>query len=249
MNANKNFIVNTVRSPEDIRDWKAESIYKITSVPKSFSLISDLQPIRNQGSQGTCAAQTAACMKEWQEKKDILLNEYMSPQFVYNNRENQDSEGMYGRDVMKILQNIGICKEYNYKYGKIQKPDEIDKNIYQNAKNYIISSYAKVDTIDGLKKALVVNGPCYISVPVYNYSVIMWKPINLDEKQKGGHAMTVVGYDKNGFIIRNSWGKNWGDKGYCIFPYSDWGIQWEVWTTIDAKSFASPKKKKRFFIC
>jgi hypothetical protein len=37
----------------------------------------------------------------------------------------------------------------------------------------------------------------------------------------GWHAMLCVGYsdpDKV-FIIRNSWGKDWGDKGYCYIPY------------------------------
>ena len=237
------FIVNIVRSPEDERDWKAESIYKATSLPKTFSLVSELQPIRHQGSQGTCAAQTAACMKEWQEKKDINFEGYMSPQFIYNNRQNQDSEGMYGRDVMKILSKIGCCSEKDYRYGLIENPKHIDSTIFKKAKNHTISNYAKVDTIQGLKNALIKNGPCYIAVPVYDHSDTMWKCKNTEDKQQGGHAMTIVGYDKKGFIIRNSWGKNWGNKGYCIFPYEDWGSQWEVWTTIDDKSFEIPQKK------
>jgi C1A family cysteine protease len=29
-----------------------------------------------------------------------------------------------------------------------------------------------------------------------------------------GHAVTIVGYDENGFLIKNSWGEQWGEKGY-----------------------------------
>jgi hypothetical protein len=33
----------------------------------------------------------------------------------------------------------------------------------------------------------------------------------------GGHAMLIVGYDlaKKHFVVRNSWGDDWGDGGYC----------------------------------
>jgi C1A family cysteine protease len=30
-----------------------------------------------------------------------------------------------------------------------------------------------------------------------------------------GHAVALVGYTKNHFIVRNSWGTNWGDKGFA----------------------------------
>ncbi len=31
----------------------------------------------------------------------------------------------------------------------------------------------------------------------------------------GGHAVCLVGYDKDSFIVRNSWGQDWGDKGFA----------------------------------
>ena len=37
----------------------------------------------------------------------------------------------------------------------------------------------------------------------------------------GGHAIVIVGYDeeKRLFTFRNSWGEDWGDKGYGYLPY------------------------------
>jgi C1A family cysteine protease len=41
------------------------------------------------------------------------------------------------------------------------------------------------------------------------------------EKAMGGHAVVGVGYDDKTkrFIVRNSWGENWGKKGYFTMPY------------------------------
>jgi len=41
------------------------------------------------------------------------------------------------------------------------------------------------------------------------------------ERMLGGHAIVLVGYDneKKLFIFRNSWGEQWGDKGYGYLPF------------------------------
>ena len=36
----------------------------------------------------------------------------------------------------------------------------------------------------------------------------------------GRHAMLIVGYTGNFFIVKNSWGADWGDQGYCYIPKS-----------------------------
>jgi hypothetical protein len=38
----------------------------------------------------------------------------------------------------------------------------------------------------------------------------------------GGHAFIILGYDETGFIIQNSWGKEWGTGGQAVLTYQDW---------------------------
>jgi len=233
-----NYICNVNKSPDDLRDY----IYignNDNYIPDILDYRKELNPIRNQGKQGTCYAQSVSCVKEWQEKKDYGLNEYLSPQFFYNCRSNKydnntdNDYGMYGRDVMKLMKNIGICSENRYPYGLIEHKNNISKNAYEEAKCHLIKGYAKITTIINLKKNLFENGPCLIAFPVFNYGKEFWIK---NGPNRGGHAVTVVGYNSYGFIIRNSWGLNWGDNGYSIYKYSDWGCHLEIWTTIDEKT-------------
>jgi hypothetical protein len=39
------------------------------------------------------------------------------------------------------------------------------------------------------------------------------------ETEYGGHAVTIAGYDAIGFIVKNSWGEEWGSGGYCRISY------------------------------
>ncbi|HSF51162.1 MAG TPA: C1 family peptidase [Nitrososphaeraceae archaeon] len=38
----------------------------------------------------------------------------------------------------------------------------------------------------------------------------LYKP----ETTRGGHAVALVGYTPDRFIVRNSWGEGWGEGGY-----------------------------------
>ncbi|KAF9263038.1 cysteine proteinase, partial [Marasmius fiardii PR-910] len=48
----------------------------------------------------------------------------------------------------------------------------------------------------------------------------------------GGHALLVVGYihEEKVFIVRNSWGENWGEKGYFYMPYGWLKYAYDLWT-------------------
>ncbi len=97
------------------------------------------------------------------------------------------------------------------------------------AKKHIINRYCKLsidDELTELKYALSKGMPFVFGmmVPKSFYltasSGVMPMP-SPDEARLGGHALLAVGYDDNKqvFIVRNSWGKEFGDEGYCYIPY------------------------------
>merc|ERR1712023_266794 len=68
-----------------------------------------------------------------------------------------------------------------------------------------------------------------------------------DEKVLGGHAVMACGFDdeKQAVLVRNSWGKSWGEEGYFWMPYefiSNRDLADDFWMveTIDAEKQAPP---------
>ena len=74
----------------------------------------------------------------------------------------------------------------------------------------------------------------------------LWRPNNND-KEVGGHAITVVGYDDykfgGAFRIMNSWGADYGDDGFIWIKYSDFEIVANEAYAIYPKLFKADKEE------
>ena len=54
-------------------------------------------------------------------------------------------------------------------------------------------------------------------------------PEDYNDDKLGGHMILILGWNETGFIIQNSWGKDWGNEGCGILPYEyrideAWGV-------------------------
>jgi hypothetical protein len=47
-------------------------------------------------------------------------------------------------------------------------------------------------------------------------------PVEGGHARHPGHAFAIVGYNRMGFLVQNSWGTDWGSHGYAILSYDDW---------------------------
>jgi len=251
----KTKICKVTPSPHDTRDWQYEGL-TMTSIkfPTKF-MTKHLRPVKDQGIRGTCVAMALSCTKEYQETIDNpeLYNELFSPNSVYFYRE--VPFGMYCRNAMKILKEKGMCREPLFPYSKTIEPKAIPPLAVKEASYYTIKSYAKVETIDGAKSALLNYGPLLIAFPYYNNGKAeFWKKPTIDAPINGGHAVAIVGWDETGFILRNSWGEKWNGNGHVIYPYGEWGSHWEIWSCIDLETtylpdLGSPNIFKRLLCC
>ena len=94
--------------------------------------------------------------------------------------------------------------------------------------NYGFKKYAMIGSEVVAKDAILANGPLMVALNVHSESNEFWK----GDSYLGGHAVSFVGWNKNGFKLRNSWGCDYGDCGYWTFPYEDFGKILEAWVLL-----------------
>jgi C1A family cysteine protease len=110
------------------------------------------------------------------------------------------------------------------------------KAAFDAAKSYRVSqTLYEADSVHAMRKALSDGHPVALAVMLcQSFCTKEVKatgrvpmPKLPSEKFVGGHAMTAVGYDnaQRVFIIRNSWGPDWGDHGYCYIPYDYFNLK------------------------
>lgn len=221
--------------PEDSRDHLFQPDTSI-QLPLSADLRPHAREIENQGNTGSCVANATVSALE------ILLDKYsvykdLSRLFLYyelrrphENLHGKD-KGSYTREGFKVPSKLGICKEdcWDFDVSKVNnKPKE---DCYEEALNRKVHHYMRISSVDkvnSMKSALSNGLPILIGMPLSRDFYSIRGPLKdhdykgYDPKTSvGGHAMCVVGYDDdlNGFIVENSWGKNWGDNGFCLISY------------------------------
>lgn len=150
----------------------------------------------------------------------------------YNGRkiagmQNEDG-GMIPAHATAGVMAYGVCEDRLWPNQREHVNDEPPKNCYDQAKALGVQ-YARLDANNDAAKASIVNKiPVIIGwgMPKGYYDAVgsngKMPDSGFDDQPHEGHSMLCVGYDDNArhWIVRNSWGANWGDRGYCYIPYA-----------------------------
>lgn len=188
-------------------------------------------PIEDQGILGSCTGQAIAGAIELLNNRGGKPND-VSRLFIYYFERvilgtvNYDS-GAYIRSGIKATSIYGASLESLWPYiiSKYNvRPDDVA--IADGEKRKVVR-YERILDHDGCLDALNNGYPIAIGFYVYPnfYKMgndnIMPIPNSAIEMPLGGHAVLLVGYDIESelYIARNSWGVEWGDKGYFYMPF------------------------------
>ena len=171
--------------------------------------------------------------------------------------------GAYLRTTIGAMVLFGVPPEDYWPYADEEKKfdKEPPAFCYAFAQNYQTIKYYRHDPpetpantiLNRVKTYLASGHPAMFGFTVYNSIEQAEKTGKIPfpssrEKIEGGHAVAVVGYDDSikinntygqkettgALLIRNSWGKGWGEEGYGWLPY-DYilkGLAEDFWSVI-----------------
>jgi len=195
--------------------------------------------LRNQGGCGSCYAMAAISSLEsrFRVATENRFKTSLSSQDVLScSYYNQGCEGGYPFLVGKHAHDFGLVEESCAKYQGADIPCGAEK--CQNSKRYYVSDYGYVGGYYGgcnevaMMKDIHQHGPLMIAFEapgnLFYYTGGIFtgsKPDSEDEHvaglniwEKTNHAVVAVGWGvekgQKYWIIKNTWGKTWGEGGY-----------------------------------
>jgi hypothetical protein len=245
--------LNAMPDSIDIRDW----IYQPSLLPVPPRLVNcgRVPEILDQGQEGACTGFALAAVANF-----LLHNQgrerRVSPRMLYELARRYDEwpgewyEGSSARGAMKGWVRHGVAQRSLW-------PDErhganhMTQAVVQDAMQCPGGAYYRVNhrQVRDMHSALTEVGVLYATLMVHDgwmepgpntialtflqgsrKATLKLPVITRKGRADSGHAIAIVGYTEQGFIIQNSWGPGWGARGFALLPYEDYMLHaTDVW--------------------
>jgi C1A family cysteine protease len=170
----------------------------------------------------------------------------------------EHDDGTYIRTAFDILSRFGVCDEYLWPYDTKLVGVSPSIKAQRQAVGHRIHAYYRIDSngdqrIADILKALHAKHPVVFgTIVAEEFTQVRDRtPIQRpgpNAKILGGHAMIIVGYIGSAFLVKNSWGPNWGSHGFCLMSpeYITWSNTWDIWVPTLAIDFGAwPKQQAK----
>lgn len=188
-------------------------------------------PVLDQGREGACTGYGLATVVNYllrslnseHEADEVSAKMLYVMAKRYDEWPGEDYEGSSARGAMKGWHKHGVCASRLW-LDDNRKLDDVNA---ADALNRPLGAYFRVNHKDlvSMHSAIAETGILYATCRVHEG----WMKVKTGDKEisystnvVGGHAFAIVGYDREGFWIQNSWGEDWGSRGLARLGYADW---------------------------
>lgn len=202
--------------------------------------------ILDQGQEGACTGFGLACVinyLRWRSAGMPKQLESVSPRMLYkfarrfDEYEGENYDGSSCRGALKGWYHNGVCLESRWPYAAGDNALPIS-GWDSDAVERTLGVYYRIDpqAITDLQAAILEVGAIFASSythkgwdtvktsakPPTSHTTLPVIEYNGKPSRSGGHAFALVGFNRVGFVLQNSWGDKWGAGGFAVISYADW---------------------------
>jgi len=230
-----------IKSKTDLRDYCIPKTINNDNFPLEFTILKDFPIVKNQENICSCTAHVISSIGEMYDRNNTVF----STGAIYGNRRYTDyiGPGLDIRGALKAVQKDGFVKNDDYNYNEevpeaIKRFEFTDLNFSDKA-----SYYYQLWNNKEIKQALMNGWAVIGAINWYDaYEILENDTIKFSGKFAGAHAILILGWDKDGWLIQNSWGKYFGNNGRCILPFETEFL--ETWTISEYEDIDEDEDKK-----
>lgn len=235
-----NRILNCVPSSDTDKDWKFEQAVTAALLaapaepPREVDLRAPWWEVGDQRNTGACVGWAVAdSVLRWHfARQDRISREaLLSVRYVWMAAKETDefssrptsfieADGTSLKAALDVVRKFGVVTDEVLPIDKGTMYPGESRSFYAIASRLRIANYINLERdLPKWRRWLAETGPIAVRLEVdRSWDDIGndgWLQTYLSHTARGGHAAALVGYTPEGFIVRNSWGKTWGDGGFA----------------------------------
>jgi Papain family cysteine protease len=239
----------------DARDYVFQP--RLSHLPDELVNCAAVPEILDQGQEGACTGFALAAVINFLLRQRGRTGERVSPRMLYEMARRYDEwpgeeyVGSSARGAMKGWVKHGVCGRASWQDDQqglgffttevgVESMRTPGGAFYRVVHRDVRDMHAALAEVGILYVTLMVHdgwgdpGPMRTTIK-YVDSAGTRRELDLPIIQRhgradSGHAVAIVGYTHEGFIIQNSWGPSWGAGGFALLPYEDYMLHaTDVW--------------------